>query len=88
MGLRVTRIGTENLALQGFESQTIKPIASNVLEYQNEIKTKFTKTLQRDTTSEILGNFSPVIQFPVQKYKVWDVYVQVYDVTCHFGYTE
>jgi hypothetical protein len=77
----------ENLAPLGFESQTIQPTASNVLEYQNEIKTKFTKTLRRDTTSEILGNFPPVILFPLQKYKVWDIYFQVDNVTCHFSYT-
>jgi hypothetical protein len=70
MGLGVTLVSKENLASPGFESQTIQPVASNILEYQNEIKTKFTKTLRGDPTSEILRNIPPAIQFPTQKLKV------------------
>jgi hypothetical protein len=42
MGLGVTLVSMEIPASPEFESQTV---ASNVLEYQNNIKTKFTNTL-------------------------------------------
>jgi hypothetical protein len=45
-GSELLWISMGNLASPGFESQTIQPIASDVLEYQNEIKTKFTKILR------------------------------------------
>jgi hypothetical protein len=58
-------IGKEYLVPTGFESQTIQHVANNVLEYQNKIKTKLTKILRREPTSDIIGNFPPVVQFPV-----------------------
>jgi hypothetical protein len=85
MGFGVTLVSMENPASPEFESQTIHPVASNVLEYQNEIKTKFTNTLGRDPTSKILANIQPVIWFPTQTHKVYDIYLKVYNFTCYFN---